>query len=485
MLSSQRMSVWTVPISRSWLTRSLFPPASGGGENLDRHWLVPDRAGVDRSATRCALAWHLEHLKNCRPALGVLAYPPEGATCAYLGPDGKLAARRAPLDIAVREPKNQDRRVGHAKSVPGPASERLHRFLRVDTLNVDDLDELPRDLRDQPEHVLPTKRLADRRNGPLSEVVLEVAVWEPDYKRSRGQGIPPSCREIPASRRRKPAPTNPSLHRPFARESASEEGHRQEPGQTGAGVALPESCCATERRPATRALEAANGGCCASWFARDTAEVQRPPSAPRRSVPRSWGEPPSVVASRESLGRLPPHTASYCCSRPSCSAKSTSRSSARASVWGSSRARRIVSLSGIVRAITLVSLSHASSSVAARSGSPVLPSRRASSKTSESGIGMPASCTRNVLPGPSREKTQPGGSASSTLAALYKDAGSTHRFAKASGPGRPCRRPFPSPGRRSGWPARHFSSWSGFMMGRLLRTRDVTELLDVVRRLTA
>jgi hypothetical protein len=55
----------------------------------------------------------------------------------------------------------------------------------------------------------------------------------------------------------------------------------------------------------------------------------------------------------------------------------------------------------------------------------------------------------------SRE-TQPGGSATSTLTSLHKDAGSTYRFAKASGPGRPCRRPFPSPGRRAGWPARQY-----------------------------
>ena len=43
-----------------------------------------------------------------------------------------------------------------------------------------------------------------------------------------------------------------------ARESASEEGHRQEPDQTGAGVALPESC-ATRRR-GTRGSNGANEG---------------------------------------------------------------------------------------------------------------------------------------------------------------------------------------------------------------------------------
>ena len=51
----------------------------------------------------------------------------------------------------------------------------------------------------------------------MSEVVLEVAVREPDHKSSRGQGIPPSCLGIPASRRRKPpAPTEPSRHEPLA-----------------------------------------------------------------------------------------------------------------------------------------------------------------------------------------------------------------------------------------------------------------------------
>ena len=95
--------------------------------------------------TRCSLDRHLGRLENRGPALGILAYPPEGATCAYLGPDGKLAPRRAPFDIAVREPKNQDRRVGHAKTVPGPVDAGLLRFLLIDTLNVDDLVRDPND----------------------------------------------------------------------------------------------------------------------------------------------------------------------------------------------------------------------------------------------------------------------------------------------------------------------------------------------------
>ena len=187
------------------------------------------------------MAQHLEHLENRGPALGVLPYPPEGAPCAYLGADGKLTARRAPLDIAVREPKNQNRRVGHGKTVPGPAGAGLLRFLLIDTLNVDDL---VRDSSDHPEHAVAAQGVAHQKNGLSGEVVREVAVRELDHSRLRRQGMPPSSPRIPASRRRKPALS--------ARESASEEGHRQKPGQTGAGVALPESCCATGRRRTPR-----------------------------------------------------------------------------------------------------------------------------------------------------------------------------------------------------------------------------------------
>jgi hypothetical protein len=163
---------------------------SGCRENLDRHWLVSDRAGVDRSATWCALARHLEPFENRGPALGVLAYPPEGATCAYSRPDGKRLACRSPLDIAVGEPKDQDRRVGHAKTVPEPADDGLLRFSCVDTLNVDDLDVLLRDLSDQPKQALPAKLLADRRDRTSSEVVLEVAVRKADHERPGGDKAP-------------------------------------------------------------------------------------------------------------------------------------------------------------------------------------------------------------------------------------------------------------------------------------------------------
>ena len=204
----------------------VFPAASGGRENLDRHWLVSDRAGVNRPATGCALARHLEHLENRGTALCVLAYPPEGATCAYLGPDGKLTTRRAPLDIAVREPKNQDRRVGHAKTVPGPADDGLLRFPCINRLNVDDRDELLRDPSNQPEHAPTAHRVADRRKGASGdgEVVLEVTAGETDHEGLSGHRTPPlpsGAFDVPVSLRRETA---------ALRESASEEGHRQEPG---------------------------------------------------------------------------------------------------------------------------------------------------------------------------------------------------------------------------------------------------------------
>lgn len=102
---------------------SRAPRESGRSENLDRHWLVPNWARVDRPATGCALAQHLEHLEDRGPTVGIFAYPPEGATSANLRPDGKLPAGRPPLNIAVRETKNQDRGVEHAQTVPGPADE--------------------------------------------------------------------------------------------------------------------------------------------------------------------------------------------------------------------------------------------------------------------------------------------------------------------------------------------------------------------------
>ena len=186
------------------------PNASGCGENLDRHWLVANRAGVDRPATWCALARHLEHLENRGPALRILAYPPEDATCAYLGPDGKRLARRSPLDVAVWETKNQDRRVGHARTVPGPADDRLLRFPRIDTLNVYDL---VRDSSHHPEHALPANGLAHRISGLSGEVVRDVAVRELDHNRLCVQGA--HALQIPDSLRRKPAPSNPLLDKPL------------------------------------------------------------------------------------------------------------------------------------------------------------------------------------------------------------------------------------------------------------------------------
>ena len=73
-----------------------------------------------------------------------------------------------------------------------------------------------------------------------------------------------------------------------------------------AGVALPESCCATERRPATRALEAANGGRRANWFDRHASEVQPLASTPRSSVPRTRGELPSCGRPSRVTRQAPP-----------------------------------------------------------------------------------------------------------------------------------------------------------------------------------
>ena len=194
------------------------PNASRCGENLDRHWLVPNSAGVDRPAAGCALARHIEHLQNRGPALRIFAYPPEGAAGAYFGPDGKLLARRLILDVAVREPKKQNRRRWHSGKLQGPPGEGLLRFLRSVTLNMHGVDVVWRYANDRPDQTLSAKRVADRGKGASrdGEVVFEVAVREPDYTGLRGHGTSPSALEIPVSFRRKRASSRPQLHKPLA-----------------------------------------------------------------------------------------------------------------------------------------------------------------------------------------------------------------------------------------------------------------------------
>ena len=163
-----------------------------------------------------------------------LEYPPQSAPSADKRADRELSRSGSPFDLTVRKAKYHDRCSGH----PG-----LLRFPRINTLNVDRVWLVFRDPSHQPEHALSAQLLAHHREGASrgGEVVLEVAVRVADHKRFRGHRTPPCALDIPASRGHKPATSS-------ARESASEEGHRQEPGQTGAGVALPESCCATGRR---------------------------------------------------------------------------------------------------------------------------------------------------------------------------------------------------------------------------------------------
>ena len=131
----------------------------------------------------------------------------------------------------VWKTKHQNRRVGHARTEPGPAGEGLRRFPRTNTLNMHGFDAVWRNPNDRPDQTLSAQRLADRRNGASSEVVLEVTVWEADHKRVRGQEIPPSVTEVPVSLRRKPATssspsrcpgrsrtgTPASIRRPYAR----------------------------------------------------------------------------------------------------------------------------------------------------------------------------------------------------------------------------------------------------------------------------
>ena len=128
-------------------------------------------------------------LRKDHSATLVRSDAPQSTAAAYQHSDREVTRTRAVLDVAIREPKKQDRRA-------------------VNTLHMDDLVRCPSN---QPEHVVTAQGLAHRRDGRSSEVVLEVTVRELEHNRLGRQGIPPSSPEVPASRRRKPAPANPSL----------------------------------------------------------------------------------------------------------------------------------------------------------------------------------------------------------------------------------------------------------------------------------
>jgi hypothetical protein len=98
--------------------------SSGFGENLDRQGLVAERKGKhprsSGSASAASATAIFGRFEERRSAV-VVADAPGRAATTYECPDGELATGGSVLDVAVWKTKYQDRRVGHAKTVPGPA----------------------------------------------------------------------------------------------------------------------------------------------------------------------------------------------------------------------------------------------------------------------------------------------------------------------------------------------------------------------------
>ena len=136
---------------------------------------------------------------------------------------------------------------------------------------------------------------------------LAILNRESDDEHSRPCDIEPGIPQQPSELEYVPIPHSyAGEHHPgeatYARESASEEGHRQEPGQTGAGVALPESCCATGPSLYPSPLREQ------TVSRRLVARTRRYNLSPRSRAGRSRGQGGScrcVVAPRESQRRLP------------------------------------------------------------------------------------------------------------------------------------------------------------------------------------
>jgi len=169
---------------------------------------------------------------------------PCSATTTYECPDRELAARGSILDVAVREPKLEDRRGRNSYTVLRLSNEALLGVLRIETLNVNDLDELLRDLSNQPEHAPSGHRVADRRNVASGggEVVLEVTAWEADHERLSGHRTAPlpSCaREMPVSLERETAALRRSVVRTLEREGVPDDRRRQLVAGPVLGVLVP------------------------------------------------------------------------------------------------------------------------------------------------------------------------------------------------------------------------------------------------------
>ncbi len=106
-------SVWNFASSmgRTVLAGSIRSRATSGfDQDLHDQRLVPERIGDDHW-TRCRTLGRLfGRLEDRGSALRVLAYAPQAAATPHECSDGNLAVRRPILDVAVREPEDQDRR---------------------------------------------------------------------------------------------------------------------------------------------------------------------------------------------------------------------------------------------------------------------------------------------------------------------------------------------------------------------------------------
>ena len=92
------------------------------------------------------------------------------------------------LDVAVREPKGEDRRCRDADSLPGRGRRPVLRLF--DTLDVRGQHSVPNETRHAPALALTLHRVPDRRKDLSSEVVLEVSVRIADEECLRGDVTP-------------------------------------------------------------------------------------------------------------------------------------------------------------------------------------------------------------------------------------------------------------------------------------------------------
>ena len=230
-------SVETSARKPSHLTSNDHPEPEGTGPGRDNigsgsrrvsDWFVPSRAAASKSGLRkhleCQRSVAAEWVRyDDRPTsrtrlwfrffeVGgvavVTAYAPQRSASSDESPYRELPTRGPIFDVAVWEPKDQDRRRRDEDTLLLLATQavRLDRGNGVDgrrrgwidTLDVQGRNGAPRDTRDRPHRAPAANRVADRRCGAVSHVVLVVPVGEHDDERPCLYGPPrrsiyPAC----------------------------------------------------------------------------------------------------------------------------------------------------------------------------------------------------------------------------------------------------------------------------------------------------